>query len=72
MINDTRETINSLLPSASHLACLSAENLCDLVDIFASFFDIMFKTILLFCLLLFVFNNVLRENECIPDIHTNT
>ena len=38
IINEAGETTNSLLPFAP-----SVENLCDLVDIFASFFDIMFK-----------------------------
>ena len=42
IINNAGETTNSLLLSAFHSA-LSTENLCDLVDIFASFFDIMFK-----------------------------
>ena len=40
--NDAGETTNSLLSSAFHEA-LSAENLCDLVYVLASFFNIMFK-----------------------------
>ena len=42
IINDAGETTNSLLPSAFHSPS-TAENLCDLVDMFASICYITFK-----------------------------